>query len=81
MRSKRRGTQVATAAKSDCRHYWIIDTSQHNESRGRCQLCGEERTFQNKVAFPNKKPNVVTEELPDEDAPPPGSVDSSDTAI
>lgn len=64
MPSKRREIHSQTAVASDCRHHWIIDSSQQLESRGRCRLCGEERTFQNKMSPQNKKPTA-----PDETAP------------
>ncbi len=59
------------AVLSDCRHYWIIESSQGVESKGRCRLCGEERVFQNKLSSANKKPGVVIEAVPlEEDASP-----------
>jgi len=61
MPSKRRETQLQTGAGAECRHHWMIDSSQQIESKGRCRLCGEERTFQNIMAFPSKKPGVVVE--------------------
>jgi len=64
MPSKRRETQVQTGAGSKCCHYWEIDSSQQAESKGRCRLCGEERTFQNKMTFPNKRPGVVVDAAP-----------------
>jgi hypothetical protein len=64
MPSKRRETQLQTGAGSECRHYWEIDSSQQAESKGRCRLCGEERTFQNIMAFPSKRPGVVVEAAP-----------------
>jgi hypothetical protein len=77
MPSKRRETQLQTGAGAECRHYWEIDSSQQAESKGRCRLCGEERTFQNKMAFPNKRPGVVVEAAPVAgDAPSLGPDDS-----
>ena len=63
---------------SQCRHYWIIDSSQQTESRGRCQLCGEERVFQNKLSPANKKRGIVVEELPVTDDPTSGVPDDCD---
>jgi len=64
MPSKRREMRLQTGVGSDCRHYWIIDSSQQIESKGRCRLCGEERTFQNKMSSPNKKPGAAVEAMP-----------------
>ena len=64
MSSKRRETQLQTGAGAECRHHWMIDSSQQIESKGRCRLCGEERTFQNIMAFPSKRPGVVVEAAP-----------------
>ena len=61
MPSKRREVRSQTAVMSDCRHHWIIDSSQQLESKGRCRLCGEERTFQNKMSPQNKKPAAADE--------------------
>jgi len=61
MPSKRREVHLQTAVVSDCRHHWIIDSSQQLESKGRCRLCGEERTFQNKMSPQNKKPVAADE--------------------
>jgi hypothetical protein len=61
MPSKRREAHSQTAVVSDCRHHWIIDSSQQLESKGRCRLCGEERTFQNKMSPQNKKPDAADE--------------------
>jgi hypothetical protein len=58
---KRREVHLQTAVVSDCRHHWIIDSSQQLESKGRCRLCGEERTFQNKMSSQNKKPAAADE--------------------
>jgi hypothetical protein len=70
MPTKRREATTRVAVLTDCRHYWIIEPSQQIESRGRCRLCGEERTFQNKLSSANKKPEMVVEAIPFEDAPP-----------
>ena len=64
MPSKRREVQSQTVVVSDCRHHWIIDSSQQLESKGRCRLCGEVRTFQNKMSPQNKKPAIADETLP-----------------
>jgi len=61
MASKRREVHLQTAVVSDCRHHWIFDSSQQLESKGRCRLCGEERTFQNKMSPQNKKPAAADE--------------------
>jgi hypothetical protein len=61
MPSKRREVRSQTAVVSDCRHHWIIDSTQQLESKGRCRLCGEERTFQNKMSPQNKKPVAADE--------------------
>lgn len=64
MPSKRREARSQTAVVSNCRHHWIIDSSQQLESRGRCRLCGEERVFVNKITPQNKKPVAVDETIP-----------------
>lgn len=77
MPSRRRETQLETGIKSECRHYWIIDSSQQNETRGRCRLCGEERVFQNKMSSANKRPAEAVEAVLDAvDVPPPGADDN-----
>ncbi len=58
---------MQVAVLSNCRHYWIIDSSQQAETRGRCQLCGEERTFQNKLTSAARKQEVAA--TPFEDGP------------
>ena len=63
MPAKRREVHQQTAVLSDCRHHWIIDSSQQLESKGRCRLCGEERTFQNKISPQNKKPAAADESV------------------
>jgi hypothetical protein len=80
---KRREAHTPAAVVSDCRHHWMIESSQQNESKGCCQLCGEVRTFQNKVSFPSKKPaEVVIEGVPIPDDPlSPESDDSSSLKI
>jgi hypothetical protein len=77
MPSKRREMQLQTGPGAECRHHWIIDSSQQIESKGRCRLCGEERTFQNKVAFPQKKPDIMIEAVLDEGTTPPRGPDDS----
>ena len=32
---------------ADCPHHWLIDPVSGPESKGRCKLCGRERTFAN----------------------------------
>ena len=82
MPSKRRETQLQSGVGAECRHYWVIDSSQQIESKGRCRLCGEERTFQNKMSFPNKRPGGAVEAAPvTGDAPSLGPDDSSALAI
>jgi hypothetical protein len=61
MPAKRCERSQQAAVVSDCRHHWIIDCSQQLESKGRCRLCGEERTFQNKMSPQNKKPAAADE--------------------
>lgn len=78
MPSRRRATNVQTSVVSDCRHHWIIECSQQTESKGRCQLCGEERTFQNKMSSPHKRPSIIIEDLPLDDEVPLGDIPSGD---
>lgn len=61
MASKRQETNLQTSIVSDCRHHWEIECSQQTESRGRCRLCGEERTFVNKMSSPHKRSAVAIE--------------------
>lgn len=70
MPAKRREATTQVAVLSNCRHYWIIDTSQQVESKGRCRLCGEERVFQNKLSSACKKQEVVIDTVPVEGAVP-----------
>ncbi len=79
MPSKRREMQLQTGAGSECRHHWIIDFSQQIESKGRCRLCGEERTFQNKMSFPNKRPDGAVEAAPVTGGTPPSEPEDSDS--
>jgi len=79
MPSKRREVRSQTAVVSDCRHHWIIDSSQQLESKGRCRLCGEERTFQNKMSPQNKKPAAADETAPLDGADFPGDSSSEPT--
>jgi len=32
---------------TQCAHHWIIETATGSVSKGKCQLCGEEREFNN----------------------------------
>jgi len=64
MPSKRRETRLQTGPGAECQHHWIIDCSQQIESKGRCRLCGEERTFQNKMSFPDKRPDGTVGSAP-----------------
>ena len=34
-----------------CAHHWIIETAAGSVSKGKCQLCGEEREFSNSLQF------------------------------
>ncbi len=68
MPARRREATTRVAVLSNCRHYWIIDDSQQAESKGRCRLCGEERTFVNKLSSAAKKPEVPAEAVPFADA-------------
>ena len=34
-----------------CAHHWLIETAEGPVSKGKCQLCGEEREFSNSVQF------------------------------
>ena len=79
MPSKRREVHLQTAVVSDCRHHWIIDSSQQLESKGRCRLCGEERTFQNKMSPQNKKPASADETVLLDGADFPGDSSSEPT--
>ena len=79
MSSKRRETQLQTGAGAECRHHWMIDSSQQIESKGRCRLCGEERTFQNKMSFPNKRPDGAVEAAPAAGNAPSRAPDDSST--
>lgn len=78
MPAKRRAIQMQTTVVSDCRHHWIIDSSQQLESKGRCRLCGEERTFQNKMSPQNKKPAAADETVPPEGGASPDGASSED---
>jgi hypothetical protein len=31
----------------ECNHHWVIDSAEGPTSRGRCKLCGSERSFLN----------------------------------
>jgi hypothetical protein len=31
----------------ECNHHWVIDSAEGPTSRGRCKLCGTERSFSN----------------------------------
>jgi hypothetical protein len=64
MPSKRQETNLQTTVVSDCRHHWIIDYSQQTESKGRCRLCGEERTFLNKMSSPHRRSGIAVEAMP-----------------
>lgn len=34
---------------NNCIHHWLLEPAVGPESRGRCKLCGEEKTFLNSV--------------------------------
>ncbi len=36
---------------TECVHHWIIETADGSVSKGKCQLCGEERGFSNSVGY------------------------------
>ncbi len=36
---------------AQCAHHWIIETPNGPISKGKCQLCGEEREFNNSIDF------------------------------
>ena len=36
---------------TQCAHYWIIETAEGPVSKGKCQLCGEKREFNNSVGY------------------------------
>ena len=38
---------LLNTAKQTCIHHWIIEPPDGLESPGKCQLCGQERTFKN----------------------------------
>jgi len=47
MRNRSNLKEKQSAAKTTCRHYWVIETASGPTSRGVCKICGEEREFQN----------------------------------
>jgi hypothetical protein len=75
MPSRRQETNLQNSIVSDCRHHWIIEYSQQTESKGRCRLCGEERTFVNKMASPHRRSGIAIEAMPLE-----GEVSSNEMA-
>ena len=36
---------------TQCAHHWVIETPSGPRSKGKCQLCGEEREFSNSTGF------------------------------
>lgn len=36
---------------TQCAHHWIIETATGPRSKGKCQLCGEEKEFSNSAQF------------------------------
>ncbi len=36
---------------TQCPHHWLIETPDGPISKGKCQLCGEEREFNNSTGF------------------------------
>ena len=61
---------VKAAVQSKCCHYWVIDSSEDADSKGRCKLCSEERTFQNEFSRPPKRLKDVFEEAQSADGTP-----------
>jgi ribosomal protein S27E len=45
--SERPGPMTTTP----CAHHWVIETATGPVSQGKCQLCGEEREFNNSMEF------------------------------
>jgi hypothetical protein len=52
-RQQQQGPLASTPNRTDCHHRWFLDDASAPMSRGRCRLCGEERTFL-------KNPDAVT---------------------
>jgi hypothetical protein len=80
MPSRRQETNLQTSIVSDCRHHWIIEYSQQTESKGRCRLCGEERTFVNKMASPHRRSGIAIEAMPLEGEVPSGEMASGEAS-
>ena len=55
-------SELNVQVQSECCHYWVIDFPNGIGSKGCCKLCGEKRTFQNKVPAAPRKPKDVLEE-------------------
>jgi len=36
-----------SARRSQCCHFWVIETAEGRTSRGQCILCGKQREFNN----------------------------------
>ena len=45
--------------KTDCVHYWIIESPVGPTSNGVCKYCGEEREFQNYVPYSSWEENTT----------------------
>ena len=55
-------SELDVQVRSECCHYWVIDFADGIDSKGRCKLCGENRSFQNRVPAAPRKPKDVLEE-------------------
>ncbi len=55
---------------TQCAHHWIIETPDGPRSKGKCQLCGEEREFSNSgrsmVTNWNSDPTISRATQPEE---------------
>ena len=47
-------------ARSECRHYWIIESANGPYSSGMCKLCGAEKEFQNFLPYSVWEGNLPT---------------------
>jgi len=55
-------SELNVQVQSECCHYWVIDSPNGIDSKGRCKLCGEKRTFRNEFSPAPRKPKDVLEE-------------------
>ena len=55
-------SELNVQVQSECCHYWVIDFPNGIDSKGRCKLCGEKRTFRNQLSPTPRKPEDVLEE-------------------